>query len=231
MNSLANVVALAQSPSLTLNCVDDLEASDSELVEALGQAGRKVIYGVQGPVSVVEETFSATDYSATTVAFDVHNDGLYLKSLPRFVLLYCNDAGRGDTPTVFCDSSVAASRVLNLPMRDTFCRLSTVYIGRDGEEHETKLIQTHPSTKRPVLVLGSRAYLRSSRGLSVDLIPTLRELSSALNEIYHAIECSIVDQKRWRKGDVVIFDNYQYLHARRADRPDEKRRLKRIWFD
>lgn len=230
MTSADDLTAAAAAADLALEQLTDLAVSDSELIEALERGGRRVIPSAQGFVSVVEETFSLTDFSATTRKFDMHNDGLYLDALPPYVMLYCEEPGRGDTPTVFCDAIAAARRLLESDRADLFRRLSIVYIGRKLQEHESSLIQEHPQTGDPVLVLGSRAYLRARSSLPPEEIPTLREISSALRDIYEVVDEASICTKDWSNGDAVLFDNYKFLHARVGSRADTGRRLKRIWF-
>jgi taurine dioxygenase len=86
--------------------------------------------------------------------------------------------------------------------------------------HEQPIFITHPATGRKALYI-SRLMSARIEGLSRE------ESEAALNQLFDISEdSSIIYEHEWRLGDLVIWDNWSSIHARR-DFPREQPRLMR----
>lgn len=196
-----------------------------DLVDGAAAQGLKVISSRDGPISVVFDSNDPKDFSRQTGQFDWHKDGLYLDKLPEVMMLYCVDPGRGNTPTVVGDCE-ALFDVASPAEQRQFQELELVYIGPEGEQFPRPLVERHPRTGRSVLNIGQRAIVRprfEGHSTAPDLRSVLPKLRDRLNE-------GQIFTQTWHAGDLLMVDNMQFAHARRADCPDPDRRLLRLWF-
>lgn len=112
-------------------------------------------------------------------------------------------------------------------------KIHGVYIGRNGDEYVRPLVYTAPNG-REMIEMPSRGYLRPN-----DLRPdlgdhlTVRDISAFTQQLLDALEASLCASVSWNAGDLLLFDNHRFPHARRtvAGAFDPSRKLHRIWFD
>jgi alpha-ketoglutarate-dependent taurine dioxygenase len=184
-----------------------------------------------GLISIVEQSNDVTDYSRQTAFFDLHKDGLYKKQIPDYVLLYCVEPGSEDSPTVFSDTRQVASQVNSVPDLEILRKLEVVYLSRNGNSYARPVIANHPRSGEMIINVAARAFLRPSELDTENVpIPSLRDLAKASTKMFEKLEEAIVFRHRWKKGDIVIFDNNTYVHGRYASKRDVERKLVRIWL-
>lgn len=89
-------------------------------------------------------------------------------------------------------------------------------------QYEQPIFVTHPVTKRKALYI-SRLMSAKIEGLSPD------ENENILNQLFDISEDpSVVFEHEWRKGDLVMWDNYASIHMRRDFPRDEPRLMRRL---
>jgi alpha-ketoglutarate-dependent taurine dioxygenase len=190
----------------------------------------KLVPSRDGEISTIKQGAIVRDISQSSGNFDFHTDGLYLEHPPEFVMLYCVNPGRGLSRTAFVDGAEIV-RSLRPDMLDTLSKLDLAYIARDESIHRRKLLQVHPRTGEDVLLFGSRTYVcQSDVGGKDAEVPTIRELTAALGELFREIDRNRICERAWNRGDVIVFDNYRYIHRRIGSGGDPDRELKRIWL-
>jgi taurine dioxygenase len=88
--------------------------------------------------------------------------------------------------------------------------------------HVHPAVIRHPATGRPVLFV-NRLMAERIVGLPQ------AESDAILAEVFDHIERpEFIYEHRWRKGDVVVWDNFSTLHARTDFDPAERRVLRRM---
>lgn len=204
-----------------------------ELINAISQHGFVIRRSNEGDYSMVAPGGAPGDFSRTGKEFDYHSDGLYLKELPRFVLLHCINAGAGICTTDLSDTTVAYQS-LSETNKQIAQQLEGVYIGRTGEEYARPIVCLHPLTGRETLAFPSRGYFRPlgmnpAKGGHL----TIRDIAEFTLALLHALDDATILRHSWTQSDILVFDNLRYIHARRcAGRlEDTTRRLHRLWFD
>jgi alpha-ketoglutarate-dependent taurine dioxygenase len=163
-----------------------------------------------------------TDCSDRTEYFDWHSDGLYHARPPRYVLLHCLDPGDGKVNTEFAEMDYVLWMLRPSSYR-TLLKLRSHYVGHGGTFD-------HPVIAIGGALLASRGYVSPLPGLSLEEIPSVRDIGVALSDLYDHLEgCAMPHE--WRAGGTLIFDQYRYLHRRKSAVIDRERKLLRLWFN
>jgi len=166
-----------------------------------------------------------------------HSDSSFRKIPAKFSLLSARTIATKGGNTEFADMQTAYER-LDIKMQnfieDLICEHSTIYsrstIGfSDFSEEERnnfqpvqqRLVRIHPTTGRKSLFLSAHA------GAIVGWdIPEARSLLFELNE--HATQREFVYTHKWKKYDLVMWDNRQTMHrVRRFNDTEESRDMRR----
>lgn len=200
-------------------------------LKMIAAAPLRVISSSDGLISTVEEHGDPVDFSRQTGSFDLHTDGLYLDTPPDYVLLYCVDSGSANTPTLIADSRAVIEQLRKSNALEILNRLDIINYNKVGRPFSRPLVQRHPRSHELVLNLGTRAFLQPR--LHPDEIassPSLRQITNAAGRLYQALDRAIIKQHRWSVGDLLVFDNYSYLHGRVAEQIDRQRKLLRVWL-
>lgn len=200
-----------------------------KLVADIRQSSMNIVPSSDGDVSTVSEAGDKSDYSRQTSYFDFHKDGLYYPEPPHFLMLLCEDPGRGDTPTVVVDTRPVVAEIARRPELGILREVEMVYRGKTGDEQAHPLIGKHPSAGWPILNLGSRAFLRPSTKIPTPST-TLRQMVAAMTEVYRLLDNAVVLRHRWKAGEVLLLDNHTFVHGREANAVDHNRKLARIWL-
>jgi len=208
-------------PILISDLISDF--SPELLVANSGHHNFSVISSSDGPVSRVFQGSDRRDLSQQTGAFGWHKDGLYHTRLPQLVLLYCEDAGRGDSDTRLADCAQAWD-LLDPAVREDWHQLELVYIGRDGQRFPRPLVEPHSRTGQQLINASQRALVRPAPPA---IGANRREV---LDEIGEKLDLTRVHSQRWEAGAILVFDNERFAHARVASAPDLQRKLVRIWL-
>ncbi|WP_442869687.1 TauD/TfdA family dioxygenase [Bradyrhizobium sp. CCBAU 65884] len=214
-----------------LNVTQDVQLEPAAFLSSIKQLGFDIIESNDGAVSIVQEMGDSRDFSRQSGRFPVHTDGLYQTRVPELVLLFCQDAGHGTTPTVVADSR-AVFRQPRRPRRiELLKELELVYIGRDGKEFARPLIQSHPHAGFAVVHLGYRAFARASP-TAAHLRQRLsrRRAVKILRALRAQIEAETCLRHYWKAGDALLIDNYTFVHGRETQGIDHQRKLLRVWL-
>ena len=96
---------------------------------------------------------------------------------------------------------------------------------RESPKVSHPLVRTHPVTGRQAL------YLNLNRIDSVEGLP-LEEGDALIDELFaHSIQPAFVYAHKWRRHDVVIWDNRCTMHKASADYGEHRRRMMRILIE
>jgi alpha-ketoglutarate-dependent taurine dioxygenase len=211
--------------------IEHLSLNTGDLLTWLEDGPVRVVPSSDGPVSVVRDDGDPVDFNHHGRNFDFHTDGLYHPVVPDFVGLYCVNPGNGATRTVFADTRQALSRMAVGGCMEKLLESHVVWIKKDASEHVKPLVVPHPRTGERVVHMTARGYIRpKSEVMQIASMPPLRDFVAAQARLFEALDDSICHEHEWIAGQLVLFDNYTYVHARRASRRDPDRLLYRFWL-
>lgn len=154
-----------------------------------------------------------------------HQDGTSKEYPPATVLLYCESAGSGEIKTEITDSALALAN-LDEQTRNVLTRVTRYNDSRFGlETYSGNLVGKNIRDGANFLSLPPRGWFKGDSGL------TLEEIVRAAYSLYEALQPSY--SHSWRKGDLLLFNNIQFLHRRFSEtrRTDPDRKMIRMWFD
>ena len=166
-----------------------------------------------------------------------HTDMSYIEQPPTASLLYAVEVPQHGGETSFCCMRTVFAdlpdelreRCANLSIKHDAAHDSIGKLRRGHDPFDSAkeapgvyhpALIAHPETREPALFLGRRqfAYIE---GLSVD------ESEALLDAIWaHVAQSHQCWSQRWKKGDLVVWDNRVVMH-RRASFPNAERRLMR----
>jgi alpha-ketoglutarate-dependent taurine dioxygenase len=157
--------------------------------------------------------------------------------IPEFQFFQCVTAPPGDAggETLFCDTSLVW-RNADQATRERWRRISATYrikrITHYGGRVTSPLVIEHARTGEPILRFNEpspdRARLANGHAVEVTGIDgaadadTVASLIAALHDPRHMLAHA------WRRGDLLIADNYTLLHGRKPYRSGAPRHLRRV---
>lgn len=200
-----------------------------ELVERSPRV--EIVASSDGPLSIVKEADDPNDHSKSSRSFDLHTDGCWRATPPRYVLLYCKSAGSAGVATYLADSERALAGLGD--DLEILRGLDYVYVGKDLRRQPRPLVERHPVTGAEITNVSPRGYVSpvipdASR---IHVVPDLRVITAAMSRLYAALDEAVFHRQVWTEGQMLFFDNHTFLHGRAGGEVDLDRELYRIWLD
>ncbi|MBB5938716.1 TauD/TfdA family dioxygenase [Streptomyces zagrosensis] len=182
---------------------------------------------------IVEENPRNYLFASGDVPF--HWDGAFVEADPRYFFFQCLDATPGvGGETVFSDTT-AVYRDAPVEERERWAELSLTYTTEKmvhyGGETTEKLVAQHPATAVPVLRFAEPldpSVYKNPVHVSVDGVEEAEAgtfLASLAERLHRPEYCYAHD---WRKGDILIADNFALVHGRNAFNGPTTRHLQRV---
>jgi alpha-ketoglutarate-dependent taurine dioxygenase len=175
----------------------------------LNHLGEKL---VPGQIADLKSLPDSPHLTLSKGAVPFHNDGAYRARPPRYLLLYCRTPGARGGETLFARGDQAVARLDAETQKVLARRIFRTQI--DQFAARRRLVVMHPRTGIPVLFFGNPSL---SAELQLTAAPTV-----PLKRILEAVQATVSDPElvcyrhRWKRHDLLIFDNYTLLHARTA---------------
>lgn len=210
--------------------------SDEALIEyaatlssKTGKLKEKLLHWDFGPLMNMSYDQEAQNYLFSDEAVPFHWDGAFFKE-PRLLLFYCTQSEGHGGETIFTDTEKIWES-LSLSEQEKIKKITLKYqtkkLAHYGGEITLPLVQQHPITGKTIL--------RMAEAVNTQLNPVSLEITgienahdfylSMVEKMYHP---EFMYQHSWNKGDLVLCDNYTYLHGRRPLGLNRKRAFKRI---
>ena len=210
--------------------------SDDELIQyaftlskKVGGIQDKLLHWEFGPLMTMSYSKMATNYLFSDEAVPFHWDGAFYKE-PRLLLFYCTESEGSGGETIFCNTERlwrSLTKSEQILCSNIKLRYRTQKIAHYGGEIEVPMVQTHPVNGKRILRMAERVE-SSLNPVELEILGTDRA-----NLFYQEFVKKLYDPEftfvhHWEKGDLLIVDNYTYLHGRRALGTNLKRSFKRI---
>lgn len=219
-----------------LKIVRDQFFSDEELLNFAqglsnksGELKDKVLHWDFGPIMDMKFNPEAPNYLFSSENVPLHWDGAFYKE-PSYLLFYCTETSGTGGETLFLNTELLWDSLTADEKEECskiVLKYSTEKKAHYGGEITVPLVQTHPLTGKTIL--------RIAQKVETTLNPVTLTILGASDaaDFYQRMEEKLSDPKflythEWKKGDVVICDNFTYLHGRKALEGNLTRSFKRI---
>lgn len=210
--------------------------SEKELVEYAaslsskdGPISEKLLHWDFGPIMTMKYDLAAENYLFSGEDVPFHWDGAFYRE-PQKLLFYCTQTDGEGGETIFTDTTKIWKSLTS--SEQEICKkvtliYSTKKVAHYGGEIKIPLVQTHPLTGEVILRIAEKVETR--------LNPVSLNIVGAQNpdELYEFLKQKLYSDEylyehKWEEGDLLICDNFTYLHGRRALGQNKMRSFKRI---
>lgn len=184
-----------------------------------------------GPIMTMKTEENAQNYLFSKESVPLHWDGAFYK-VPKKLLFYCTESSGKGGETLFVDTKKVWNS-LSDSEKEYYKKIKLTYktekLAHYGGEFSCDLVQTHPDDQEHILRLAEKVEtnlnpvsLEVSGDTAENFLPMYERL---ISKFYSR---SFLYAHTWEKGDVIVCDNFTYLHGRLALGENENRTFKRI---
>ncbi|MFP5387543.1 MAG: TauD/TfdA dioxygenase family protein, partial [Bacteriovoracia bacterium] len=195
---------------------------DSDLIELAaslssvrGNLKDKILHWDFGPIMTMSYHKDAGNYLFSDEKVPFHWDGAFYRE-PRLLLFYCTESEGEGGETLFTNTEKIWDS-LSGSEKSICSRITLTYrtskVAHYGGEIKIPLVQKHPETNKTIL--------RMAEKVETDLNPVelyiegIEDSGKFYDEMIRKLylpEFAYVH--RWEKGDLIICDNFTFLHGR-----------------
>ena len=194
-----------------------------------GGVKEKILHWDFGPIMDMKFSREAPNYLFSSQKVPLHWDGAFYRE-PAHLLFYCTQTDGAGGETLFLNTELLWDS-LNADEKAECEKITLNYSTEKkahyGGEITIPLVQKHPVTGKTIL--------RIAQKVETTLNPVTLKILGSNNpsEFYERMEQKLSDPRflythEWKKGDVVICDNFTYLHGRAALGSNLSRSFKRV---
>ncbi len=209
----------------------DLLAIAASISNREGELKDKILHWDFGPIMNMQFDEKASNYLFSSEVVPFHWDGAFYK-VPQYLLFYCVESKGLGGETLFTNTELLwndLSEAEKNECKSVKLRYSTEKKAHYGGEIHLSLVQTHPETGKTILRMAEKV----ETALNPVALSIESEQVKNTDEFYKEMCRKLYDPKylyehQWKKGDLLICDNFTYLHGRRALKNNLLRSFKRI---
>lgn len=210
--------------------------SDQELIEYAanlsqqkGELKDKLLHWDFGPLMTMSYEESASNYLFSSEKVPFHWDGAFYKE-PKFLLFYCTQTQGVGGETLFVDTEKIWAGLTEEERRicaGITLTYKTQKLAHYGGEIHIPLVQKHPVSGNTILRFAEKVEtnLNPVEMIITGIDRTEEFYAYMQNKLYSP---EYLYEHSWEKGDLLIVDNFTYLHGRRELRENRGRTFKRI---
>lgn len=197
---------------------------EDELLK-LAKSYGELLHWEFGPVMNMKYEREAANYLFSDEAVPFHWDGAFYKE-PKYLMFYCTDSDGIGGETTFVDTTKLWNSLSEREQAE--CLNVTLTYSTDKKAHyggtiTVPLVQKHPVTGETILRLAEK--VESNRN------PVTLTIDGADQDFYNRMTRKLYANEivhSWMKGDLLIVDNFRFLHGRKALRTNINRSFKRV---
>lgn len=184
-----------------------------------------------GEVMEMKVASESVNYLFSHEKVPFHWDGAF-KEVPHYLVFNCIEAPdiQAGGETLFCHTQKMwqqASEEDKKNFEKVELTYSTEKLAHYGGDLTTKMVQTHPENGEKII--------RYAEPVSSKLNPVFLKIRGVASEeeFVSRMEKKLYDPKflyqhRWQRGDLLICDNYTFVHGRNAFSQHTPRHLRRV---
>lgn len=201
----------------------------SSLSQKSGDLTEKILHWEFGPIMTMAFDQDAKNYLFSQEKVPLHWDGAFHRE-PSKLLFYCLESEGNGGETIFTDTSKIWCS-LTSKEKELCSKVTLIYrtekLAHYGGMIKVPLVQQHPFTGETILRLAEKVETGLNPvTLEVNGIAYADEFYQMMVEkLYHH---DFLYEHHWEKGDLLVCDNFTYLHGRRSLQNNLKRSFKRI---
>lgn len=209
---------------LTLKSNQDF--TEEELL-AFARSHGELLHWEFGPVMTMKFDANAANYLFSDEAVPFHWDGAFYRE-PKLLLFYCTESEGKGGETTFVDTTALWNSLSEAEKQE--CRNVTLTYSTEKKAHyggtiRVPLVQTHPVTGETILRIAEKVETEKNPvTLTIEGVKNPEDFYERMTQKLHAAKI----QHSWEKGDLLLVDNFRYLHGRSALGENRKRTFKRI---
>lgn len=204
----------------------NVDMTESELVTFAKTQGDLLEWDF-GAVMTMKLDPEAKNYLFSDEAVPFHWDGAFYRE-PSSLLFYCMESEGQGGETLFSNTELIweslsiADKAIAMKVTLTY---ETEKKAHYGGKITVPLVQTHPKTGRTILRLAEEVTSEKN--------PVKLTVEGASKEFFDSLVAKLYDPEfmithEWKKGDLLLVDNFTYLHGRNPLLDNKKRTFKRI---
>lgn len=194
-----------------------------------GELEDQLLHWDFGPVMDMKYDINAQNYLFSDEGVPFHWDGAFYRE-PLKLLFYCTEGHGLGGETLFTDTEKIWESLTSFEQK--LCRMATMIYrtkkrAHYGGEIQVPLVQKHPITGKTILRMAERVKTQLNPvELEVVGIPKPEEFYRFLKEKLYRPD--FLYEHSWEAGDLLVVDNFTYLHGRRRLGQNKMRSFKRI---
>jgi alpha-ketoglutarate-dependent taurine dioxygenase len=208
---------------------DDLIHFAASLSLNEGDLTSKLLHWDFGPLMTMKYDVSAENYLFSDENVPFHWDGAFYKE-PKKLLFYCTETDGTGGETLFTDTEKIWDD-LSAQDQELLKKVTMIYrtqkLAHYGGEIRVPLVQIHPHTGKTILRIAEKVETKLNP-VTLEMTGTDRGDELYADLITKLYSPRYMYQHSWEKGDVLICDNFTYLHGRNALGANKSRSFKRI---
>ncbi len=208
---------------------DDLITFSRSLSRKNGDIKDQILHWDFGLIMNMKFDPSAPNYLFSSEEVPLHWDGAFYRE-PRYLLFYCTETNGLGGETLFLNTEIlwkSLSEKEKEECEKITLKYTTEKKAHYGGEIQVPLVQRHPESGAVILRLAERVETTLNPvNLEILGVPDPEAFYERMKKKLTNPEFLYVHE--WKKGDLVVCDNFTYLHGRKALKNNLGRSFKRI---
>jgi alpha-ketoglutarate-dependent taurine dioxygenase len=192
-----------------------------------GELRDKVLHWDFGPVMKMNFDPQARNYLFSEEKVPFHWDGAFYQE-PQFLIFYCLQSEGEGGETLFSNSNLLYEDV-----KDTYPNFKLTYHTEKkvhyGGSFSTQLYKAHPLKPHEMILRFAEKVETEKNPVTLEINADEKEASRFYSELSQKLyDTKYCYQHKWQKGDLLIADNFTFLHGRNALKTNKERSFKRV---
>jgi len=196
--------------------------NDDDLLEIAKNFGDQFLAWEFGTIMRMGFNKNAQNYLFSNEAVPFHWDGAFYKE-PRYLLFFCDESHGQGGETLFTDTTKMLFDFDQQELASVTMTFETEKLAHYGGKITVPLLQSHPEKEYRIL--------RFAESVESQKNPVTLFMSGNSEGLYARLKQSAYKHSMahsWQKGDLLVVDNYRFIHGRKALLNNLERRFRRI---
>lgn len=208
---------------------EDLLLFAQGLSQRSGGIKEKILHWDFGPIMDMKFSSEAPNYLFSSEKVPLHWDGAFYQE-PRHLLFYCTQTDGTGGETLFLNTELLWESLSSEEKEE--CEKITLNYSTEKKAHyggeiTIPLVQKHPVTGKTILRMAEKVET-ALNPVTLNIIGSNDPAGFYERMVQKLRDPRFLYIHQWKKNDVIICDNFTYLHGRAALGSNLSRSFKRI---